>query len=148
MQQNEIILSQKWIDKEFSHNIYPKIKLKKDAETIRRTYGGLSFENIKALKKVVGKVRFGIRWQNWANTLQLGCTIIAVSRVDGTYFSFVGRLSWSQQTAWWPLQQINDFSAMFWKKHTVLLEWKIIFFGMLSNGALKCETKIESFIKP
>ena len=50
---NEAIFSRNSNDMQFCDRIYHKIKLKKDAVPFRRTYGSMSFEKRKAMKKIV-----------------------------------------------------------------------------------------------
>ena len=50
---HEVIFSRNSIDMRFCERIYRKITLKKDAVPFRRTYGSMSFEKRKAMKKVV-----------------------------------------------------------------------------------------------
>ena len=49
----EMIFSRNSIDMGFCDRIYHKIKLKSDAVPFRRTYGSMSFEKRKAMKKIV-----------------------------------------------------------------------------------------------
>ena len=49
----EVIFSRNSIDMGLRDQIYHKIKLKNDAVPFRRTYGSMSFEKRKAMKKIV-----------------------------------------------------------------------------------------------
>ena len=49
----EVISSRNSTDTGFCNRIYHKINIKKDAVPFRRTYGSLSFEKRKSMKKIV-----------------------------------------------------------------------------------------------
>ena len=104
----EVIFSRNSNVMGFCDRIYDKIKLEKEAVPFRRTYGSMSFEKIKAMKKIVEDLErddlVELTHSDWA------APSLLVPKKDGTYRLVVDYRGLNKQIekTCWPLPRINE----------------------------------------